>query len=181
MHPFRRPAVVVVISIVIFALAAGGVLVMAGALAPDPNKVCSGVPREMGGCDLGQPTFSGGTCSEVGRQFGGEIDTRGLAIIDGPGSLGGQSRASRMLTTTLLVIARANQYLREHGLVAECGVEEFLSAAESQFSDAFKSRVGDYLYDGTSSSYSEWLGELRRNVRVIDMEEDEPFLPAPTI
>lgn len=177
MHLLRRPAVAVVISIVIIALVAGGALVLAGAFAPNPNEVCSGVPRDMGGCDRGQPTFSGATCSELGRQVGSEIDTRGSAIIDGPETVSGQSRASRMAAMTFLVLARANQYLRERGLVTDCGVDEFLSATESQFSDAFKSRVGDHLYDGTSSSYSEWLGDLRRAAGVIDMEEDEPFFP----
>ena len=83
-----------------------------------------------------------------------------------------------MIVMTVLVTARANQYLRAQGLVAECGVDEFVAAAESQLSEPFKERVGAYLYDGSPRPYGEWLENLRRTVRVIDMGENEPFLPA---
>ena len=151
---------------------------LAKALEPNPNEVCSGVPRDMGGCEPNQPTFAGVTCAEVGREFGSEVDRRGLDIIAGPQIVAGQSRASRMIVMTVLVTARANQYLRAQGLVAECGVDEFVAAAESQLSEPFKERVGAYLYDGSPRPYGEWLENLRRTVRVIDMGENEPFLPA---
>lgn len=38
-------------------------------------------------------------------------------------------------------------------------------------------RAGDFLYDSASRPYSEWLAEVRRTVRVIDMGEDETFVP----
>ena len=173
----RSRTLIILLSLLAVGAAATGALALATALAPNPNEVCSGIPRDMGGCDQPQPTFSGETCSDVGRQFGSHVNARGLAIIEGPASLGGESQSVRLNEVVILVTSRANQYLRDNGMTTDCGVDEFVTGAETQFSEAFKARVGDYLYDGTTRPYSEWLENLRRTVRVIDMGEDEPFLP----
>lgn len=176
----RRSGLIVAVSIAGLLVAAGGVLVLAGALAPDPRETCAGIPRRVGGCDVPQPSFSAATCAGVGEEFGIELHRRGLAIIDGPASANGESRSVRLTGAIVLVVGRANQNLRDRGMVKQCGVDEFIAAAELQFSEPFKSRVGDYLFDGTERPYSEWLADLKRFARVIDMGEDEPFLPSAT-
>lgn len=176
----RRRTLAIAAAVAVALVTVVGIVAFANPFGKDPNEVCGGIPREMGGCDIPQPSFSAATCSGVGEESGIELHRRGLAIIEGPALANGQSRASRMVVMTFLVIGRANQYLRDQGMVKQCGVDEFIAAAESQFSEPFKARVGDYLYDGTERPYSEWLADLKRTARVIDMGEDEPFLPPAT-
>lgn len=177
MPRLSRPMTVALVLTLVVATAVVGAVVVANVLAPDPDEVCEGIPREMGGCDPDQPTYAGATCAEVGQEFGAQLDQRGLAVIDGPASRDGESRAVRLNETVILVLGRANQYLRDTGLIHSCGVDGFIAAAETRFSEPFKARVGDYLYDDTSRPYAEWLEELRRIARVVDMDEDQPFLP----
>jgi hypothetical protein len=173
---FLRPKFLLALAISAL-LAAGAVAVIATAFTPDPKEVCEGIPRHSGGCDPDQPRFSSPTCAGVGEEAGAELDRRGRAIIDGPTSVGGESRAVRLAEMVILVTGRANQYLRDNGMIKACGVDEFMAAAEMRFSEPLKARVGDYLFDDTSRPYSEWLADVRRMARVIDMGEDEPFLP----
>lgn len=145
----------------------------------DPNHVCDGIPRDLGGCEADQPRFTGTDCGAVGREFGAELDRRVLAIIDGPALVNGESQAVRVTSAIGLVSARANQHLRRNGLVDDCGVDEFLDAAETAFSDRLRADVGSYLYDDqTEHTYEEWLETVRRFVVVIDQREEETEPPA---
>lgn len=170
-------------------LAVTGAVLASGAWPPsqgggDPNAVCEGVSAEVGGCDADQPTYTALTCEGVGQEFGTELDRRVVAIINGAARVDGESQAVRAGHTVFLVTARANQvtaranqHLRDRGMVKTCGGDEFMRAAEARFSPALKARAGDYLYDSTTRPYAEWLADVRRTVGVIDMAEDEPFLP----
>jgi hypothetical protein len=180
MRQQRRAVSAILAAAGAMAIVAAGAAVVADRLRPDPDEVCGGVTRKAGGCEAEQPSFAGTTCAAVGREFGAQVDARGLAIIGGPASQHGESRAVRMGEMLLLVTTRANQHLRDTGQVASCRVDEFVAAAETAFSDPFRAQVGDYLYDGASRPYAEWLDELRRVIVVIDMEEDVPFMPSPT-
>lgn len=142
----------------------------------DPNAVCEGVSAEVGGCDADQPTYTALTCEGVGQEFGTELDRRVVAIINGPARANGESQAVRAGQAMGLVTVRANQHLRDRGMVKACGVDEFMRAAEARFSPELKARAGDYLYDSTTRPYAEWLADVRRTVGVIDMAEDEAFL-----
>jgi hypothetical protein len=156
-------------------MTAGGCIAAPG----DPDRVCDGVPSELGGCDPDQPGFAGTDCEAVGREFGAELDRRVLAIIDGPALVNGESQAVRVTSALGLVSARANQHLRRNGLVDDCGVDEFLNAAETAFSNRLRADVGSYLYDDqVKHTYEEWLEAVRRFVVVIDQREGETEPPA---
>lgn len=145
------------------------------------NDVCAGVSEALGGCAPGQPTFSGDTCAEVGREYGEQLDDRGLEIINGPAVAEGSSRAVRLNDLKVLAAIRANQHLRERGLIQECGVEEFVAAAEAAFSDEFRSRAGDFLSDGDPVSFEAWLEDLRSVLVILDQEEGaSDATPAPS-
>lgn len=45
--------------------------------------VCAGVGATVGGCGANQPVFTGDTCDEVAREFGGQLDERLRSILVG--------------------------------------------------------------------------------------------------
>jgi hypothetical protein len=139
------------------------------------REVCRGVQRESGGCDPNQPAFVGETCTEVGREYGKQLDDRMVEVINGPAISQGKARSSRALDVTVLVTARANEYLRNSGMVAACDADEFLSAAEPVFSMTLKENAGALLSEFEEHDYEDWFADLREAVLVIDTEEDQPF------
>lgn len=177
----RRPLVVGLVLVAVM-VTAGAVVVIADPFRPDPNEVCDGVTREAWGCDPDQPSFSATTCAGVGEEFGSQLDRRALAIIRGPAGERGETRATRMASTKGLLSVRVNQYLRRNGMAVDCDLDEFLPAAESRFSQELRDRAGEVLFDGdVVYTYEDWLEDLVRFVRVIDLDEHEPVdLPAST-
>lgn len=61
--------------------------------------------------------------------------------------------------------------LRQIGIIKKCGVDEFVAAAQSEFSNDFQALAGTYLNDGAPATFADWLAEWRSVVRIIDMEE----------
>jgi hypothetical protein len=141
-------------------------------------EVCDGAPRELGGCTQDQPVFSGGSCAGVGREFGVQLDERAIAIINGPQNVNGESRSVRLDQQVLLVMTRANKHIRNQGMARECDADEFVTAAEHEFSVELRKQAGNYLYDTVERPYEEWRHYLYDIVALmIDTEEDAPFNP----
>lgn len=141
---------------------------------PDPREVCDGVTRRAGGCDPGQPVFTEIACAGVGREFGIQLDRRLTAILDEPQVKDGENRGVRAGRQTYLLTTRANQYLRRQGMVTDCDVDEFLTAATTQFGPRFKEGAGSILSDTGTVSYEEYLDALRDILKVIDQAEHLP-------
>lgn len=168
----RRLAwLVVLLAAVIGAL---GVAVAAAGLFDPQPEICDNVHRGLGGCDDDQPQFSGTTCDDVGREFGTQLDARVVKILDGPDVVDHERKSARISSTEFLLVTRANQHLRRVGIVQECGLEDFLAAAEPVFSEKLRAQVGNYLFEFEEHTYDEWLANLRKTLRAIDMDEDEP-------
>ena len=164
--------------LMIAAALVAGVLAMGAivtvALTPDPHYVCDGVERTFGGCDPDQPTFTGNGCSAVGAEFGVQLNQRIVTILQGDDVVDGQGKSARVNAAEYLTTTRANQYLREIGIVADCGADEFLAAAEAEFSDELKTDLGPALseFQDHDYTYEEWRADLRKTLRAIDMDED---------
>jgi hypothetical protein len=173
----QRTRAILAILVAAVAVIAVAVFVGRGPSTSAGSDICRGVPAELGGCDPDQPRYSGTTCAEIGREFGTQLNDRSLVIIAGEALVGGESRATRLLETRLLVAIRANERIRDLGIVKSCGVDEFMAAAEPEFSDALRSTAPAHLYDGVASSYPEWIAAVRDTVRIIDRDEDLPFEP----
>lgn len=76
----------------------------------------------------------------------------------------------------VLTSSLANKHLRENDLVRQCDVEEFLAAAEAQFSEDLRRRAAEFLDDGTQErSYEEWRAALETFLMVIDQDENLPY------
>lgn len=148
------------------------VMVATGLFAqPDGTEDCNGITRASGGCDDDQPTFDATDCRGVGEEIGRQIVRRSTAIMDG-GDTGDESKAVRIFEQQLLVVQRANQYLREQDIVDTCSAETLLEAAEGVLPPEFVSRIGDYLYDdGTRHSYDEWRQSMLKVLQVVDEDD----------
>lgn len=147
----------------------GSVAVLA--LKPQP-AICNGIDRQLGGCDTDQPVFNGSTCEAVGIEFGDQLDQRIVKILGGPDVVNGERKSVRISAAEFLLTGRANQHLREIGIIAECGADHFLAAAERRFSDTLRAEVGDYLSEFEHHSYADWRADLRKTLRAIDMDEN---------
>lgn len=165
---------VIVAATVVLAIGVGAIAL--GAFAPDSNQVCDGVQRTLGGCDANQPTFVGDSCSEVGAEFGAQLDRRIVDILRGAEVVEGQAKSARVSAAEFLLTARANQHLRRIGIVADCRADEFLAAAEPHFSDELKAGLGPALsqFQDHPYTYEEWRVDLLQTLSAIDMDEDEP-------
>jgi hypothetical protein len=141
------------------------------------SSFCDGIDADVGGCASDRPTFSTTTCAGVGTEFGEQLDARLRPIFQGPADVGGESRAIRAGHTISLTLSLANLHLRRSGIIAQCDADEFIAAAEAQFSAELKRDAGSYLADGPAVSYEVWLDTLKSMATIIDMEEDVPQLP----
>jgi hypothetical protein len=151
-------------------------LIIAACGTPDPNEVCDGVQRSLGGCDGNQPTYAGTTCDEVGREFGIQLDSRIVDALEGQDVVDGLAKSARVTNAEYLLVARANQHLRRSGLIADCSATTFFEAAEREFSDELKSELGPVLseFQDHEVTYEEWRAGLLDKLSVIDEDEDEP-------
>ena len=150
------------------AILAGCALSRAGS---PTSSSCDGIDAQLGGCDANRPTFAGADCQAVGRETGRQLNDRLLAIYRGPEAVGNESRAVRASHVMTVTTSLANAYLRQIGIIKKCGVDEFMAAAQTEFSSDFKTLAGTYLNDGPPVTFDEWLAEWRSVVRIIDMEE----------
>ena len=138
--------------------------------APTPHA-CDGVAAEMGGCDADQPTFTGTTCAEVGEEWGAIVDTRVLAVIDGPAAANGMARSVLLRNAMVLAFVRAADHMGKLGILATCGSAEFLGAAEPRFSPELRSSVGGAMYDGEPVvTYTEFLTDALNVVKTLDSQ-----------
>jgi len=168
-----RLGLLLAVSVIGLSLLGAGLAVSALTAKPEP-QVCDGVDRLFGGCDPDQPVFVCTTCTEVGDEFGQQLNERVVRIIRDPAVVDGERRSVRNSSVEFLLTARANQHLRAIGIVAECGVDEFLAAAEMRFTEELRTQVGPALSEPQPLSYADWLADLRRTLRAIDMEENAP-------
>lgn len=85
------------------------------------------------------------------------------------------------MLTHLLVphVQVANKHFRDTGLAADCDAEEFMAAADSEFSPDFKERIGKLAFS-EAVTYDAWMEDLGRFLVVIDRDETEPYDPAAT-
>ena len=144
-----------------------------GSTATPTPSVCDGVSSELGGCDLSvRHTFTGTTCEAVGSEWGTVLDRAIVEILKGPEEVDGNGRSVRLQQALVITTGDANQHLRRQGLIAECGVPEFLAAGTPHFSADLQSGIGAAHFDGNPmSSYGEWLGDIQSVVRMIDQDE----------
>jgi hypothetical protein len=114
----------------------------------------------------------------VAREAGRFLNDRLLKIYRGPAAAGGESRAVRGGHTMSLIVSLANLHLRQRGIIAECGVGEFMAASQGELSDELRQIAGTYLYDGDPVPFGQWLTELRNLLSIIDMEEGASATPS---
>lgn len=157
----------VLLAIVAFVLAGCGLSVGGS----PTSSSCDGIDAQLGGCDTNRPAFAGADCQAVGRETGRQLNDRLLAIYRGPEVVGNETRAVRANHVMTVTTSLANAYLRKIGIIKACGVDEFMAAAQAEFSGDFKAMAGTYLYDGPPATFEDWLAEFRSVVRIIDMEE----------
>ena len=151
-------------------------LLCIGCIAPNPDEICDGVQRTLGGCDEDQPTYAGTTCEDVGREFGEQLNSRIMEALEGDDVVDGLAKSARVTNAEYLLVIRANQHLRRSGIVDECDASSFLSAAEPEFSDELKSEIGPALseFQDHEVTYDEWRAGLLDKLSVVDEDEGEP-------
>jgi hypothetical protein len=159
-----------------FALIVGG----CGTGTPSATSgICDGVPAEMGGCEADQPTFAADTCDGMAIEFGDQYDRRALHVIDGPAIQDGQSRASQLTALNALMATRALIHLSGLRPAKTCNVDAFITELETRLSSGLKSRIGDFVYDGTTRPYAEWRANLRQVLTVLGPQgSGDPGQPA---
>jgi hypothetical protein len=135
---------------------------------------CDGIDASLGGCAPDRPAYAGATCEAVGHEFGRQLNARLVRIYVGPDVVNGETKAVRVGSVTSVSLSLANLHLRRVGIIAECGADEFIDAAEFEFTAALKADAGKYLADGPAVSYEEWLADLRTFASIIDAEESAP-------
>jgi hypothetical protein len=136
--------------------------------SPSPSS-CNGVSAEAGGCRSDLPVFDGTTCSEVGKEWGQVVDGSALAVIDGPAVADGQQRSARIGNELALAFVTAAGRLEQLGLVGKCNAADFLAAAQAEFIQDLKDRVGGALYDGEPvATYDQFLAVVQNAVRTLD-------------
>lgn len=92
-----------------------------------------------------------------------------MAILDGPDAVENQSRSVLFKQALVITTIDIQTRLTEHGLLETCDLPEFMAAAEPLFSDRLRAGAGGALYSGSPpATYSEWLDDVRRTVRMID-------------
>ena len=158
-----------VVWLVILTAALSG-CVLSGVRSPTSSS-CDGIDAKLGGCEANQPAFTGADCRAVGRETGSQLNDRLLAIYHGPDVVGNETRAVRANHVMTAATSLANAYLRQIGIIKECSVDEFVAAAQPEFSNDFQALAGTYLNDGAPATFGDWLAEWRSVVRIIDMEE----------
>lgn len=136
---------------------------------------CDGISSDLGGCDPDRPSYSGQTCAEIGREYGAQVSERSLEIYGGPEDPE-ESRSVRGWQLNVVALQLANKRLRDLGIVDECGADEFMAAAEHEFTSEFREQAGEYLYDGPPLPFDAWRAETLALVRgLIDQEGDAPY------
>lgn len=138
------------------------------------SSFCDGIDASLGGCAPDRPAYAGTTCDAVGHEFGRQLDERLVAIFVGPDSLNGESKAVRANHVTTVALSLANLHLRQIGIIRECGADEFMAAAELEFSPDLKAQAGTYLHDGPAVTYDAWLANLHGIAVIIDIDEGAP-------
>ena len=151
------------VGLVLVASLAGGCSLVSASPAPSS---CDGISSEVGGCDSGQPSFTGTTCNEVGAEWGEAIDTGIRAVIAEPPMVDGKQRSSRISDVMVLAFVRASKQLQATGQLESCTAADFLDAATPAFSDELKQGIGAALYDGSpNATYEQFLSEVQNVIR----------------
>jgi hypothetical protein len=130
--------------------------------------VCAGVGATVGGCDANQPVFSGDTCDEVAREFGVQLDERLRPILAGADVVDGEHKSVRRAHAEILLVSRVKEYLRSDDVALQCAPEEFLDAAEEEFSAELIETAGQHLFASEPRPYSEWREDLLRTLGAIE-------------
>jgi len=140
-------------------------------VAPSPT-VCDGVTSEAGGCTTERHDFTGTTCVDLAKEWGQLLDRQVVAIIEGPGDVGGNAKSVRLKQAVVIASVDMNERMRELSLRSDCNVEMVLSVAEPRFSEALRSGVGSVMFDGNPSvGYDDWITDVRKSLQVIDDED----------
>lgn len=138
------------------------------ASTPEPT-MCDGIPAEMGGCGSQRPTYQGTTCEELGSEWGQHVDARLRAVIDGPAQVDDKQRSVLIQNELVLATTTVGLRLQKLGLLNTCKVAIFLPAAEREFSDTLKSKIGAVLYDGNPiATYEQFHAEVEYVLGVLD-------------
>lgn len=160
------------------AVVLGTIVAGCGANHEPTPSFCDGIDARIGGCDPDRPRYTGTTCTEVGGEFGRQLDARLVAIYRGPDVVNGESKAVRAANVTGVALSLANLHLRRLGLIRDCDAREFIAAAAALFSPDVQAEAGKYLYDGVTVTYAEWLSNLESMASILDQLEDAPS-PSP--
>jgi hypothetical protein len=95
----------------------------------------------------------------------------------------GSGRASQVTSERWASPQLANYRLRDLGLIANCGADEFYAAGSEEFSEEFRTKAPSYLFDvqyenEEAVSFQQWEEDVGKTVEMIDQDEDQPA-PAP--
>jgi hypothetical protein len=131
------------------------------------------------GCGTPVPTFVGQSCAEVGQEFGSQFNARLVTIIHGPQVVDGADRSAHATYSQMYLSDRANKYLRDNGMVKACDADEFVRAAEPMFSAEVRANAPILLFD-PQATYADWIAGVRKEIGIIDLEEDSPYSPTST-
>lgn len=142
-------------------------------LGASPTPSCD-LDTLLQGCGMHPPTFAGADCPSVGTEIGAQLNARLIEILDGPATAFGVDRSALATSAQVYVADRANFYLREHQLVKACSADALLAAAVPEFSARVQSGAAILLAD-PSASFEDWTVSFRRELQVVDDDEDVPY------
>ena len=106
-----------------------------------------------------------------------QLDARLIEILDGPQRASGMDRSVLATSAQVYFADRVNYYLRQHQLIKACSADDLLSAAVPTLSARVRSSAGVLLAE-PSASFETWTAFLRKELQVVDEDEDLPYASA---
>lgn len=146
-------------------------------LRPDS---CRGISRDFGGCDPTLAPYTATTCLGIAEEWGQFVEQAGVKVMnDGPP---GSGRAAQVTSQRWTITQLANYRLRDLGLIADCGANEFYTAGTAEFSAEFREKAPQYLFDVQFEgeqpvALEQWEEDVKRAVEMIDQNEEQPAPP----
>jgi hypothetical protein len=105
--------------------------------------------------------FRGSTCAELAAEFGAIADPSLRSVVEGPKQVADEAMSVLVGKMESLLVVAVTEQAREHGVIADCTMPEWLQQAERGFSDQLRQTIGAAAYDSNPViSYQAWLLEL---------------------
>jgi hypothetical protein len=173
----RRQLAAGVLGISLLVAAAIGVFALTRPFAA-PAAPCD-VDSLLSGCGTRPAQFAGTDCATVGSELGAQLNTRLMEVVSGPQVVNGVDRSVLAASAQVYYADQVNKYLRDKHMVKTCSADELVDRIEPQISGAVRAAAPDLLATA-GATYPDWVTALRRDLRVVDDDEDAPYSPSGT-